>query len=97
MIHLVHAGALTLRLYDYQQTAVKWLWELHTQHCGGILGDEMVRAAACRAVRAHTHRYLNAEAAALQRSRVLAGQTGSGARCALPCALETKWQLPLPD
>ncbi|EFJ53228.1 hypothetical protein VOLCADRAFT_120230 [Volvox carteri f. nagariensis] len=29
------------RLFDYQQTAVKWLWELHTQRAGGILGDEM--------------------------------------------------------
>ncbi|GIM09327.1 hypothetical protein Vretimale_13236, partial [Volvox reticuliferus] len=29
------------RLFDYQQTAVKWLWELHTQQAGGILGDEM--------------------------------------------------------
>ncbi len=30
------------RLFPYQQTAVKWLWELHTQRVGGILGDEMV-------------------------------------------------------
>ena len=29
------------RLFPYQQTAVKWLWELHTQQAGGILGDEM--------------------------------------------------------
>ncbi|KXZ52116.1 hypothetical protein GPECTOR_10g1139 [Gonium pectorale] len=29
------------RLFDYQRTAVKWLWELHTQQAGGILGDEM--------------------------------------------------------
>ena len=28
-------------LYDYQKTGVKWLWELHNQSCGGIIGDEM--------------------------------------------------------
>ena len=25
----------------YQQTGVKWLWELHCQQAGGIVGDEM--------------------------------------------------------
>ena len=25
----------------YQQTGVKWLWELHCQQAGGIIGDEM--------------------------------------------------------
>ena len=25
----------------YQQTGVRWLWELHQQNCGGIIGDEM--------------------------------------------------------
>lgn len=25
----------------YQQTGVRWLWELHCQQAGGILGDEM--------------------------------------------------------
>ncbi|KAK8732787.1 hypothetical protein OTU49_006925 [Cherax quadricarinatus] len=29
------------KLYKYQQTCVRWLWELHLQNCGGILGDEM--------------------------------------------------------
>ncbi|XP_042905022.1 DNA excision repair protein ERCC-6 isoform X2 [Parasteatoda tepidariorum] len=29
------------KLYKYQQTAVRWLWELHQQNCGGIIGDEM--------------------------------------------------------
>ncbi|PRW57121.1 CHROMATIN REMODELING 8 [Chlorella sorokiniana] len=29
------------RLFDYQRTAVKWMWELHTQRAGGIIGDEM--------------------------------------------------------
>jgi DNA excision repair protein ERCC-6 len=28
-------------LYQYQKTGVKWLWELHKQEVGGILGDEM--------------------------------------------------------
>lgn len=26
---------------SFQKTGVKWLWELHGQQCGGILGDEM--------------------------------------------------------
>ena len=25
----------------YQKTGVKWLWELHCQQAGGVLGDEM--------------------------------------------------------
>ncbi|KAI0565221.1 DNA helicase [Gracilaria domingensis] len=29
------------KLFDYQKTGVQWLWELHTQGTGGILGDEM--------------------------------------------------------
>lgn len=28
-------------LYHYQKVAVQWLWELHQQQVGGILGDEM--------------------------------------------------------
>ena len=28
------------KLYKFQKTGVKWLWELHTQRCGGILGGE---------------------------------------------------------
>ena len=28
-------------LYQYQRVAVQWLWELHQQDVGGILGDEM--------------------------------------------------------
>lgn len=28
-------------LYHYQRVAVQWLWELHQQDVGGILGDEM--------------------------------------------------------
>lgn len=32
------AGACCCR---YQQTGVRWLWELHCQQAGGILGDEM--------------------------------------------------------
>ena len=34
-------GELYDSLFEYQRTAVKWLWELHTQRAGGILGDEM--------------------------------------------------------
>nr|XP_054762956.1 DNA excision repair protein ERCC-6-like [Lytechinus pictus] len=29
------------KLYRYQKIGVKWLWELHRQKAGGILGDEM--------------------------------------------------------
>ncbi|GFR05825.1 DNA excision repair protein ERCC-6 [Trichonephila clavata] len=29
------------KLYKYQQTGVHWLWELHQENCGGIVGDEM--------------------------------------------------------
>lgn len=28
-------------LFDYQCTGVKWLYELHLQQTGGIVGDEM--------------------------------------------------------
>nr|CAB3243327.1 DNA excision repair protein ERCC-6 [Phallusia mammillata] len=34
-------GKVWKKLYKYQQTGVKWLWELHSQQAGGILGDEM--------------------------------------------------------
>lgn len=29
------------KLYKYQKTGVKWLWELHQMDTGGLLGDEM--------------------------------------------------------
>ncbi|KAF7653492.1 hypothetical protein LDENG_00082040 [Lucifuga dentata] len=34
-------GFLWKKLYKYQQTGVRWMWELHCQQAGGILGDEM--------------------------------------------------------
>jgi hypothetical protein len=34
------------RLFAYQRTGLQWLWELHCQQAGGILGDEMVRRCA---------------------------------------------------
>ena len=34
-------GSIWGRLYDYQQTGVRWLWELHCQQSGGVVGDEM--------------------------------------------------------
>ncbi|KAK9837571.1 hypothetical protein WJX74_000576 [Apatococcus lobatus] len=34
-------GDLHDRLLDFQKTGVKWLWELHMQRAGGIVGDEM--------------------------------------------------------
>eukprot|EP01105_Mastigella_eilhardi_P025720 TRINITY_DN708_c0_g1_i2.p1 TRINITY_DN708_c0_g1~~TRINITY_DN708_c0_g1_i2.p1 ORF type:complete len:1169 (-),score=281.23 TRINITY_DN708_c0_g1_i2:98-3604(-) len=44
---VVFAGGLRIpahvydSLYDYQQISVKWLWELHCQKVGGVIGDEM--------------------------------------------------------
>ncbi|BFZ02829.1 hypothetical protein BsWGS_05868 [Bradybaena similaris] len=29
------------KLFNYQKTGVRWLWELHCQQAGGIVGDEM--------------------------------------------------------
>ncbi|AAS52620.2 AEL065Cp [Eremothecium gossypii ATCC 10895] len=29
------------KLFSYQKTCVQWLYELHQQNCGGIVGDEM--------------------------------------------------------
>ncbi|NXT51349.1 ERCC6 protein, partial [Pluvianellus socialis] len=34
-------GFIFRKLFKYQQTGVRWLWELHCQQAGGILGDEM--------------------------------------------------------
>ena len=29
------------KLFDYQKRGVQWMWELHQQRVGGIIGDEM--------------------------------------------------------
>ena len=29
------------RLLEHQRTSIKWMWELHCQRAGGIIGDEM--------------------------------------------------------
>ncbi|KAK3163634.1 hypothetical protein QOZ80_1AG0006200 [Eleusine coracana subsp. coracana] len=34
-------GAIYEKLFDYQKVGVQWLWELHCQRAGGIIGDEM--------------------------------------------------------
>ncbi|KAL1924938.1 uncharacterized protein VTP21DRAFT_4592 [Calcarisporiella thermophila] len=34
-------GDVYSNLFDYQKTCVRWLWELHRQKAGGIIGDEM--------------------------------------------------------
>lgn len=34
-------GDIVPSLFDYQKTGVQWLWELHCQGTGGIIGDEM--------------------------------------------------------
>ena len=34
-------GRLWRRLFVHQRTSLEWLWELHRQEVGGIIGDEM--------------------------------------------------------
>ncbi|KAH0615032.1 uncharacterized protein H6S33_000668 [Morchella sextelata] len=34
-------GDIFPSLFDYQKIGVQWLWELHAQDAGGIIGDEM--------------------------------------------------------
>eukprot|EP01062_Namystynia_karyoxenos_P037630 TRINITY_DN2736_c0_g1_i2.p1 TRINITY_DN2736_c0_g1~~TRINITY_DN2736_c0_g1_i2.p1 ORF type:complete len:1478 (+),score=481.67 TRINITY_DN2736_c0_g1_i2:90-4436(+) len=34
-------GSVWDSLFPYQQTCIKWLWEIHQQRHGGIIGDEM--------------------------------------------------------
>ena len=34
-------GDIHPSLFEYQKTCVQWLWELHCQKVGGIIGDEM--------------------------------------------------------
>ncbi|KAI8923367.1 SNF2 family N-terminal domain-containing protein, partial [Entophlyctis helioformis] len=34
-------GDIGRHLFAYQKTCVKWLWELHCQEVGGVIGDEM--------------------------------------------------------
>ncbi|ORX90662.1 hypothetical protein K493DRAFT_380445 [Basidiobolus meristosporus CBS 931.73] len=34
-------GDIYSNLFDYQKTCNQWLWELHCQEVGGIIGDEM--------------------------------------------------------
>ncbi|KAI4971071.1 hypothetical protein ZWY2020_001985 [Hordeum vulgare] len=34
-------GSVYNQLFDYQKVRVQWLWELHCQRVGGIIGDEM--------------------------------------------------------
>ena len=45
VVHICNAfKSLTLDFsvpFRYQKTGVKWLWELHMQQAGGIVGDEM--------------------------------------------------------
>lgn len=38
---LMVPNSIWKRLYRYQKTGVKWLWELHQMESGGLLGDEM--------------------------------------------------------
>ena len=36
-----HQGRLWKHLFPHQRTCVQWLWELHRQEAGGVVGDEM--------------------------------------------------------
>ena len=36
---LVIPGWMNNRLFGYQRTGLRWLWELHRQEAGGIVGD----------------------------------------------------------
>ncbi|KAJ3364653.1 hypothetical protein GGF32_001292 [Allomyces javanicus] len=38
---LVVPGSIHANLFGYQVTCVQWLWELHKQQVGGIIGDEV--------------------------------------------------------
>ena len=44
---IVYEGGLEIpawvndRLFPYQRTGVRWMWELHSQGAGGVVGDEM--------------------------------------------------------
>mmetsp|Transcript_9232 Transcript_9232/g.19032 ORF Transcript_9232/g.19032 Transcript_9232/m.19032 type:complete len:169 (+) Transcript_9232:3-509(+) len=44
---VVYEGGLEIpawindRLFPYQRTGVRWMWELHCQGTGGVVGDEM--------------------------------------------------------
>jgi hypothetical protein len=29
------------RLFGYQMTGIRWMWQLHQQGAGGVVGDEM--------------------------------------------------------
>ena len=40
---LVVPAWINNRLFPYQRTGLQWMWELHNQEAGGIIGDEMVR------------------------------------------------------
>lgn len=39
---LVIPGWMNNRLFPYQRTGLKWMWDLHLQEAGGVVGDEMV-------------------------------------------------------
>ena len=56
---LVIPGWMNNRLFGYQRTGVRWMWELHRQEAGGIVGDEMVRSNVFKKVRPPLH-YLTA-------------------------------------
>lgn len=34
-------ASIYTNLFDYQKVGIQWLWELHCQRAGGIIGDEM--------------------------------------------------------
>lgn len=38
---LVIPGWVNNRLFPYQRTGLRWMWDLHLQEAGGVVGDEM--------------------------------------------------------
>lgn len=38
---LVVPGWINNRLFPYQRTGLQWMWDLHLQEAGGVVGDEM--------------------------------------------------------
>ena len=41
LLVLVRFEPNTVHNFRYQRVGVRWLWELYSEKCGGILGDEM--------------------------------------------------------
>ncbi|XP_070379170.1 DNA excision repair protein ERCC-6-like isoform X3 [Dermacentor albipictus] len=77
------------KLYRYQQTGVRWLWELHRQGCGGIVGDEMglgktIQTIAFLAGLRHSHLRTPGDRRRLSREEPV--RRSAGSRDSVPCS-----------